>query len=114
LPDKSLGAFVRPLNGSMMFRVSAGTRLQTGARKWQPCAPLLTRSQRVLLIDCYEQNRRGVHSRPRSNARRRTHVLAAPKWYTVMPKPHLSYPHVAIDLDKEKLTSISTDARAGT
>lgn len=62
----------------------------------------------------FEQNRRGVHSRPRSNARRRTHVLAAPKWYTVMPKPHLSYPHVAIDLDKEKLTSISTDARAGT
>jgi hypothetical protein len=45
---------------------------------------------------------------------RRTHVLAAPKWYTVMPKPHLSYPHVAIDLDKEKLTSISTEARAGT
>jgi hypothetical protein len=44
---------------------------------------------------------------------RRTHVHAAPKWYTVMPKPHLSYPHVAIDLDKEKLTSISTDARGG-
>jgi len=49
LPDKSLGAFVRPLNGSMMFRVSAGARLQTGARKWQPCAPLLARSQRGLI-----------------------------------------------------------------
>jgi hypothetical protein len=31
-----------------------------------------------------------------------------------MPKPHLSYPHVAVDLDKEELTSISTDARART
>jgi hypothetical protein len=45
LPVNSLGAFVRPLNGSMMFRVSAGARLQTGGGKWQSCAPLLARSQ---------------------------------------------------------------------
>ena len=67
-----------------------------------------------LLIDCSEQAGAGFIASNRVMLARRTHVLGAPKCSIVMPKPHLSYPHVAVDLDKEELTSISTDPRAGT
>jgi hypothetical protein len=76
-----------------MSRVSAGARLQTGAWKWQPCAPLLARSG-GLLIECYEQTVTKFIAGNGVMLARRTHVLAAPKWSTVMPKPHLSYPRV--------------------
>jgi hypothetical protein len=45
LSVKSLGAFVRPLNGSMTFRVSAGARLSDRRGEVAVGAPLLARSQ---------------------------------------------------------------------
>jgi len=69
LPVKSLGAFVRPLNGSTMFRVSAGARLQTGGGKWQS----VRRSSHVrnggLTHRLLRASRRRVHSQQPSNAR---------------------------------------------
>jgi hypothetical protein len=74
------------------------------------CAAPRTFAMGGLLIDCSEQAVAEFIASNRVMLAR----FAAPKGSTVMPKPHLSYPHVAVDLDKEELTSISTDARAGT